>query len=1105
MPAPNPTPPADAPRDPRQFARQAALTFGPWQKLKRLYKDAEAGLPTPDADPTLFGILAARMDAAPLSVSANTPPVQLGANIRSVSAVTVVGDTLCCLGKNNYRDPVEFATYRLNPTNPLQPTPGARFALPDGEALFAFGPLICVTMGAAGKRVIGFFDPSDPDNPRWGGRLDMGGLIQAVSGAFPNLYLGIQGSAGAFSGLRVVDVSNPDAPRQVSELAIPNITDVAANDGPVAGVVSSQAGFRTNLPGSRGGLTTVDVSNPAAPRVLGFLGMDDAQSVALQGTTAYVSAGSGQTMGLHIVDISSPDRPREVAFLRTYPAKSLLLHEGYLWIQTSYAALTLADVRDPLTPVLKTIPTIYGGQEVTIADETLYVGRSYGGMELYNISNPIKPARVGNPPSSGTLGYMKRRARRVLRTLATKDPDAYARLAYETLAAADGTAADMTRQWVTADILYGASDRWQENRHGRGPLTPGPARLRLKTREERAPEAWDKHPELAAALLTNPKLPWQTHEAAYKMLRAVGKLPETVPNEVLSAFLWGSSPLLIRFAVSRLAAGDSLARASAKVAAAAYLKAGRAARRAMEPGLAAHTGEPDWGRKFLTHLFALADDAASGGRFTRRAGTALDTAARLFGSLIERKTVEDRLALLVSAGQPNLTALVQSAARQTPPARAIFWLRALSPLDTAQREPVTRALAEGMKGRAFNVAEAQELVYALPDFVREAGWRLLEASATVTGVFQTLWTALLDSTRETPALQTAMASASALALLDRAGLSADDIAQRLSDRPFLAGLLSPQTFAAITRQVPAAVVLALVGAASDEQWPALREAWLRDLREGIGVNALWLAAAPALSTAADDKLERRLLGDSDIADTFVGVDDPALLDIRDPSFGPLLGRWVVAHADLFPPNSNLLLQAATQVLPEVRDWALVRVRETEMTLPFALRLLESALPPSVEVGSGFFFGLTAGDSREQTYALALCDSPFFPVRRLGYDFVQARWDTLERDTLLSALFQSAHPDTQAFVADLLARSTDSPVGTPQFDREVLRTRYAARKAKEAVKARQTTAQTVDTATLLSLARGKTPRDREWALTQLARMAAGGAEIEGVTVEGVAGG
>ena len=811
-------------------------------------------------------------------------------------------------------------------------------------------------------------------------------------------------------------------------------------------------------------------------------------------------------MGLCVVDIADPARPRQVAFLGMYPAKSLLLHEGFLWVQTTYGQMMLVDVRNPLAPALKTIPTIYGAQDLAVAGDTLYVGSNYGGLSLYHISNPAKPARIGNPPSSGTLGYMKRRARRVLRTLAAKDADTYARLAYETLVAeVSGNTMDPFRQWVSADILYGGSDRWQETRHGRGPLAPGPARLRLKAREERAPAAWDAHPELASALLSNAKLPWQTHEAAYKMLLATGNLPTEVPTEVLSAFLWGSSLLLIRFAVSRLAAGDGLARASAKAAAAAYLKAGRAARQALEAGLAAHTADADWGRKFLTHTLALADAAVSAGRFTRRAGTALDTAARLFGLYIDRKAVEERLAPLVSAGLPNLTALVLERAWGTPPARAIFWLRALADLDSTLREPVTQSLVDAMKGRAFNIAEAQEMVYAQPDFVREAGWRLLEASASVSGVFETLWTALLNSTRETPALKTAMASPSALALLDRAGLSADDIAQRLNERPFLAGLLSPQTFAAITRRVPAAVTLALVGAASDEQWPALRDAWLRELREGIGTAALWLAAAPALQAAADDKLEQRLLGDADIADTLVSVDDPALLDIRDPAFGPILGRWVRAHEALFPPNSGLLLQAATQVLPEVRDWALARVRESAMTLPFALRLLESALPPSVEVGSGFFFGLMAGDSHEQTYALALADSPFLPVRRLGYDFVQTRWDTLAREPLLSALFQSAHPDTQAFVAEMLAQSTDRPADTPQFDREVLRTRHAARRAKEAVKARQAAAPTLDTATLLSLARSQTPRDRGWALTQLARLAEGGTEIEGVTLTGVAGG
>jgi hypothetical protein len=79
-----------------------------------------------------------------------------------------------------------------------------------------------------------------------------------------------------------------------------------------------------------------------------------------------------------------------------------------------------------------------------------------------------------------------------------------------------------------------------------------------------------------------------------------------------------------------------------------------------------------------------------------------------------------------------------------------------------------------------------------------------------------------------------------------------------------------------------------------------------------------------------------------------------------------------------------------------------------------------------------------------------------------------------------------------------------------FDREVLRVRNKAREAKEMVKTRQEAIAAtggdgaVDTATLLALARGaSTPRDSDWALTQLVRRAMAGEAIEGLTIEGAA--
>jgi hypothetical protein len=91
------------------------------------------------------------------------------------------------------------------------------------------------------------------------------------------------------------------------------------------------------------------------------------------------------------------------------------------------------------------------------------------------------------------------------------------------------------------------------------------------------------------------------------------------------------------------------------------------------------------------------------------------------------------------------------------------------------------------------------------------------------------------------------------------------------------------------------------------------------------------------------------------------------------------------------------------------------------------------------------------------------------------------------------------------VATLLNDEPSRPSETPQFDRDVLRARNKARAAKEAVKARQETEGTVDVETLLSMARGSgTPRDAEWALSQLARRALAGEQISGFSIDGVAG-
>jgi hypothetical protein len=470
--------------------------------------------------------------------------------------------------------------------------------------------------------------------------------------------------------------------------------------------------------------------------------------------------------------------------------------------------------------------------------------------------------------------------------------------------------------------------------------------------------------------------------------------------------------------------------------------------------------------------------------------------------------VRPLLAPALAARRADLTVWLHDVLRALPVQAALPALRDLEPLPDDLRRPALDALVEGANGKGFPLQTAREGIEAGSEWVRAAAWELLAAGATEPPTLTALWNELLNSVVETPALRTAMASAHALGLLARSGITPAELAARLRDRPFLVGLLSPQTFRTMTQTLPAGVTLRLIAAAPDEQWDRLRTGWLDNLREGIGLADLWTSLEAALGEAEEsERLARRLLADPEVAETILGVDDPAaLLQIREPAFGPLLGRYVRAHEERFGRGSSLLLDAATHVLPDVREWALARVAAVGMDLPFALRLLESEIPPSAAVGRTFFDNLPPGDARELGHALALCDSPRPSVRAYGREFVLSRWATLPRAALYQALFENPAPEMQAFVADRLRDEPAPPEGTAEFDRDVLRARRRGRRAKEQVKARQTVEPTVDADTLLALARGTgTPRDAEWALGQLARRALAGETVEGVTVDGPAGG
>ncbi|HVK04282.1 MAG TPA: hypothetical protein VM490_12455, partial [Armatimonadaceae bacterium] len=486
------------------------------------------------------------------------------------------------------------------------------------------------------------------------------------------------------------------------------------------------------------------------------------------------------------------------------------------------------------------------------------------------------------------------------------------------------------------------------------------------------------------------------------------------------------------------------------------------------------------------------------------------------------------LAAVLRREDPDLTALaLGNLEKFIDPSNAYAVLSAVRGLPDPQRDAVVGALVRGLTARGFAGFTANNLdVFSRVDpWLCRASWRILAAGTAPPEVLTELWRRILSATEPTDDSAARTSSPDALTALARSGIPTDEVAAALTERPFLVALLSPETFADVLRRTPPVVALQIIAASADDQWARLRPALVRALAEGFGGVPFWAAMPKAMESDPEERLVARLLGDEEIAASFLSLDDvEGVLGIREPAFGPLLARWAERYVTALPRDSATLLTAATHELPEVRSAGLARAASVGMGLPFALGLMESEVPPSVEGGKAFFEADQTDDGdRAYPYALALLDSPRASVRAWGREYAAARLNRVSHAALCRALFENPNPDVQAFAADLVAGGLSggappaeaatageplSPPQTAQFDGEVLRQRNRSRRAKEKIKARQSAAPapTVDVETLLSLARGAdgTARDAEWALAQLARLALSGQTVEGLTLEAVPG-
>jgi hypothetical protein len=1102
-----------------RYVSDAPLRYGDWKFLKSLYKQAEKA-----REAAILGTIIGRLDAERLSGGAWLGPLWLGGQPAGqvealfwfgarppgeIAAVAAAGDTLYVASADHPGYSRSDGDIRLvDVSNPAQPALLGTIELRSSRALAVQGEFLFVA--GRGLRVV---DVSDPRRPRSIGQLDTG-LLRAIDAKGRYLYALQEATGQSPGGLVVIDVSDPTRPTRVGFVEIAGARDMAIS-GNLAYIVGegrrSWMGLR-----AAGGLTVVDLSNPSRPRPAGEATIANAEAVAVFGSYLYICAWDRlrRAANLHVFHLYSPATPKLAGAVtigqqwQGMGARWNLAARGqHLFVASVHTGLRVFNVANPTRPVVAATYPAYAAA-MALMDTVLCAAGGYGSLSLFDISNPTRPTLLGKPPTRNTLGYVKRRARRHLRHLAATDPSYFAQVAYHALATSGRlrTELDPADQWVSVDILFGGSGRYAQASHSEGACYARWQQRFRRRREERAPNGWDSRPDLAQRLLALPAAPWQSREAALKMLRDQRVPVPELPNGALLTMLQSPAVILVsagaREAARQWLAGSEM---EPETAALAFFTSNRVTRQrlAESPLLARGQAESDhtaeWDARFAERLARLVAewsvDRTPGGRVIAAAAL---LAERFAGSVGGETLLPTVIALLTSERQ-ELQALASALIATATTGAAPQWLEALLRLPATRRDQALEKLVDAVRGREIDLSTSRQLAFASTAWEREAGWRLLAALPAPPHVTAALWTELLAAEGLPPSLMTALHSAAALETLRLARLVATDLDARLSERAMRSELLTPELAADLARVAPLGIVMRMITEAQPAEWTRLRDPLLEGVEQSGRLREFWLSAWPALEEDRTGSLNRRLLEDEQVASTFLEVEGSEFLESRYPGVASLLLRWLDWQRERFPRDSQELLAAATAPLAEVRQWGLQQVARLGMELPFALRLMESGLPNALEMGRAFFQALPPGDEQELDFALALCDSPEAAVRAYGREYVRERWSSLPQPELFHHLSEHADPLMQEFVARLLLDEPGVTADTGEFDRAVLRAPDRSRRAKELVKRRQQHVAADEIPLLLELARGRTARDAEWAWSQLARLALEGHAIEGFDV------
>jgi hypothetical protein len=287
------------------------------------------------------------------------------------------------IGVVDVSDPADATPLVLGAVIPGLTEPIRAVALLEGQAR-----LVGVGIGMYDDALIMTIDISKPSAPRLFGHARV-----AETPRYPVLDVAFFGHFAAAVAanpgrLKVFDLTRPEVPRQVGELALPQLSGM-----PCLAVESGRAYLAYGTV-----LSIVDLADPTAPTLLGEIVFREfVKDVSVEEDHAFLAAGDG---GLKVVDVANPKDPREVTSLAGMGSVLSVGVDGVRAYVGSSVGLFSIDIEDPVNPVRRGYLALNGvtWRNLTVEEDRVFVSLASDDgaflLVVVDVENPAAPRAV---------------------------------------------------------------------------------------------------------------------------------------------------------------------------------------------------------------------------------------------------------------------------------------------------------------------------------------------------------------------------------------------------------------------------------------------------------------------------------------------------------------------------------------------------------------------------------------------------------------------------------------------------------------------------------------------------------------------------------------